>query len=82
MSAEIVHLYECAHLPTALRNLAFNIEHGVYGDVDQATVLFPGAGEIFHMGTPPHDQNAGNAALANCACGVQKITKTIVEEMN
>lgn len=60
-----------------LRHLADGIEAGDFGAVDEATVVFPGANEIFHMGGP--DTSSGSSALLNCACAVTKITTGVLD---
>lgn len=76
----VLPLHPCAHLPTALRNIADSIEAGEYGETDEATLIFPGASEIFHLGTPPSDENAATSAMFNMQCGITKMALAVLRE--
>ena len=73
----VVPLHPCADLPGALRAMADDLEAGVYGDTDQATIVFPGASEVFHLGTPANDPDAGASAIFNMTCGITKLTMAV-----
>lgn len=68
---KVVRLREADHLPTALRNIADELEAGVHGAVDQATIIFPGASEVFHLGG--FESTAWASALLNMTCGTHKM---------
>lgn len=65
-------------LPEALRNIADELEAGKYGATDEATIVFPGASEIFHLGGAASDY--GVSALLNCSCAITKITSKVIED--
>lgn len=77
MTDNITYLKDSMHLPTALRNIADELEAGHYGPTDQATVIFPGASEVFHVGG--RDADAGTSATLNMVCGLAKIAKGVLE---
>lgn len=60
-----------------LRRMADDLEAGEYGDTDEATVVFPGASEVFHLGGP--DRSSGASAIFNCSCAIAKLTKAVIE---
>ena len=64
-------------LSEGLRNLADKIDAGEYGPTDQATIIFPGAIEIFHLGGPSIEY--GVSALFNCSCAITKITQKVTQ---
>ena len=74
----VTPLHPCADLPTALRNLADNIEAGLYGGTDECTVVFPGGSEVFHMGTPANDIHAGTSAMFNMQCGIARMANAVI----
>lgn len=76
----VLPLHPCAHLPTALRNIADQLDDGEYGEIDEATLIFPGASDIFHLGTPPNDDNAGISAMFNMQCGITKMALAVLQE--
>tara|TARA_R110002049_G_scaffold239404_2_gene412573 strand:+ start:1631 stop:1876 length:246 start_codon:yes stop_codon:yes gene_type:complete len=55
-----------------LRAIADQLEAGEFGEVDEATLVFPGATEMFHLGGS--NLQAGVNALFNCSCAITKIT--------
>lgn len=64
-------------LPEMLREVARELEDGVYGDTDEATLIFPGAAEVFHMGGS--DGDAPTSAMFNMNCGITKFTMAVLE---
>ena len=78
MTDNVRELYPCADLPNTLRRIADELEAGDYGETDQATLIFPGASEIFHIGAPSNDDNAPLSAMFNMQCGITKITQKVI----
>lgn len=63
-------------LPDALRKIAQQLEEGEFGATDEATVIFPGASEIFHIGGP--DCDSPTSAVFNMQCALTKFSLAVL----
>ena len=67
--SNVFQIKPCAHLPTALRNIANSIEAGDLAD-SEATLII--GSEVYHLGRIT-DERAAESAVFNMVYGILKI---------
>jgi len=78
---KVVPIVGAADLTAALRAIADELEEGKYGRTDQVTVIFPGASEIFQLGSV-HDDQAVSDMCFNAVCALVKMANMVVLDDN
>lgn len=79
MTAEVVKLFPCQHIPDMLRQIADDIEAGHYENKENTCTVVLGY-EVFHAGSINADQ-AAKDAIFNMTMGIGKLNYYVAKNL-